>query len=143
MNEEKLFRLLMEAGLVVTGPIPSINALRKDFGMRFEVAKKWVVVFNKLPKRFAYDSQKATAAAKRLREICVDFLNLDNSANDIDVRQAVVQQSIANEQDLRDDKFINNTKLSRMPEGPSDDIDYEYHLTTEDLKNFVPTDGLS
>lgn len=143
MNEEKLFRLLMEAGLVVTGPLPTAYQLRHDFGMRNEVAQKWANVLSKLPRRFAYDSQKATAAAKRLREICVDFLNLDNSANDNDVRQAVIQQSIANEQDLRDDKFINNTKLSHMPEAPADDIDYEAHLTTEDLKNFIPTDGLS
>lgn len=143
MNEEKLFRLLMDLGFVATGPIPTVGELRKEYGMRFEVAQKWVKVANKLPRRFAFDTQKATAAAKRMREICADFLNLYNSANDLDVKQAVIQQSLANEQDLRDDKFINNTKLSRMPEAPSDDIDYEIHLTTEDLKNFVPTDGLS
>ena len=142
MNEEKLFRLLTNAGLVVTDDVPSINDLREQFGMRYEVAKKWVDVLNKLPKRSSFDDQKATAAARRLRELCAEFLDFYENATGGYAKQAAIQRSVESEQDLRDDKIINGT-LSKLPEAPKDD-DYNYgmRLTTEDLQNFIPTDGL-
>lgn len=143
MNEEKLFRLLTEAGLVATGPLLTATDLRRNFGMRFEVAKKWENVFNRLPRRFDFDNQKAQSAAKRMREICLDFLNLYDAATDSYAKQAAIQQSYVNEQDAKDDKVINGT-LSRMPEAPTEgDYNFDMRLTSEDLKNFIPTDGLS
>ena len=142
MNEEKLFRMLTSIGVVLIDNVPTVADLRRQFGMRQEVAQKWVNVLSKLPRRSCFDSQKATAAARRLRELCAEFLDFYENATGGYAKQAAIQRSYENEQDLRDDKIINGT-LSRMPEAPKDDdIDYGMRLTTEDLKNFVPTDGL-
>ena len=144
MTEEKLFRLLAECGVWIQGAPLSPYELRRRFGMRNEVAQKWYNVLAKLPQFSPFAEDKADAAAKRLREICLEFLNFYDAATDNYARSAAIQESIVNEQDREDDKIINKkSSMSKLPEAPSDDIDYEAHLTTEDLKNFIPTDGLS
>lgn len=128
--DEKFIRLMNGVGAIRTRPDdPTVKELTQFFGnTNYNTLKKWQYRLCQIPKALPYDNKRMAFFEAGLAKLAQNILDFDKE----------VSRPVYDDENY-DDTMRTPVKdfLQPVVSKPKD-FDYEYQLTDEDLKNFVP-----
>lgn len=129
-SDEKFIRLMNAVGVIRTRPDdPSFKDLTQFFGnTNYNTLKKWQYRLCQIPKALPYDNKRLAFFAASLAKLAQNILDFNKEAS----------RPVYDDENYDDTMRTPVKKYLQPVVSKPKEFDYEYQLTDEDLKNFVP-----